>query len=622
MNNNNNRNPNTRLLISYLIPITIIAAFLFFSQPWKTNTNREITHGKLIEQLSGDQVKSLVYQGEKLRGVMKDKDKSTFEVVIPNTYFPDFYDQYIKQKVETGQLEMVFEAAPEPNIIISMLPDLLFMGIMLFFLFSFFKRTGNQSGVASFGKSKAVLNRDHLKKITFADVAGLKEEKEELAEVVDFLKNPKKYMEVGARIPKGILMVGPPGTGKTYLSRAVAGEAGVPFYTISGSDFVEMFVGVGASRVRDLFKEAKKNSPCIVFIDEIDAVGRRRGAGLGGGNDEREQTLNQLLVEMDGFDVNEGIIIMAATNRPDILDPALLRPGRFDRRVLVGMPDAHEREEILKVHLRNKKVSDDVDMDALGRQTAGFTPADLENMANEAALLTARENKLEIDMPTFEEAAIKVQAGPEKKSRKVLEKERQLTAYHEAGHAIVTRALPTTDTVNLITIVPRGMAGGFTSFLPEDDLMFLSKKYMLADLVSFLGGRAAEQVYLDDISTGAANDIERATKVARDMIVRYGMSGKLGPVAYEEDKDDVFLGNDLGRVRNYSEETARKIDSEVSNLMNSSYKTAIDILEGNRELMEELTELLLDKETVRREEFEKLFVEFGKEYDMERGEFV
>ena len=622
MTNNNNRNPNTRLLISYLIPIAIIAAFLFFSQPWQNNNKQEITHGKLIEQLSGDQVKSLVYQGDKLRGVLNDKDKTTFEVVIPNTYFPDFYDQYIKQKVETGKIDMVFESVPEPNIFISMLPDIIFLGIMFFLLFSFFKRTTNQSGVASFGKSKAVLNKGNLKKVTFKDVAGLKEEKEELGEVVDFLKNPKKYMDIGARIPKGILMVGPPGTGKTYLSRAVAGEAGVPFYTISGSDFVEMFVGVGASRVRDLFKEAKKNSPCIVFIDEIDAVGRRRGAGLGGGNDEREQTLNQLLVEMDGFDVNEGIIIMAATNRPDILDPALLRPGRFDRRVLVGMPDSHEREEILKVHLRNKKVADDVDMDALGRQTAGFTPADLENMANEAALLTARANRTEIDMPTFEEAAIKVQAGPEKKSRRVLEKERQLTAYHEAGHAIVTRALPTTDTVNLITIVPRGMAGGFTSFLPEDDLTFMSKKYMLVDLVSFLGGRAAEQVYLDDISTGAANDIERATKVARDMIVRYGMSGKLGPVAYEEDKDDIFLGNDFGRVRNYSEETAREIDKEVSNLMNSSYKTAIEILEGNRELMEELTKLLLDKETVRREEFEKLFVEYGKEYDMERGEFV
>ncbi len=622
MTNNNNRNPNTRLLISYLIPIAIIAAFLFFSQPWQNNNKQEITHGKLIEQLSGDQVKSLVYQGDKLRGVLNDKDKTTFEVVIPNTYFPDFYDQYIKQKVETGKIDMVFESVPEPNIFISMLPDIIFLGIMFFLLFSFFKRTTNQSGVASFGKSKAVLNKGNLKKVTFKDVAGLKEEKEELGEVVDFLKNPKKYVDIGARIPKGILMVGPPGTGKTYLSRAVAGEAGVPFYTISGSDFVEMFVGVGASRVRDLFKEAKKNSPCIVFIDEIDAVGRRRGAGLGGGNDEREQTLNQLLVEMDGFDVNEGIIIMAATNRPDILDPALLRPGRFDRRVLVGMPDSHEREEILKVHLRNKKVADDVDMDALGRQTAGFTPADLENMANEAALLTARANRTEIDMPTFEEAAIKVQAGPEKKSRRVLEKERQLTAYHEAGHAIVTRALPTTDTVNLITIVPRGMAGGFTSFLPEDDLTFMSKKYMLVDLVSFLGGRAAEQVYLDDISTGAANDIERATKVARDMIVRYGMSGKLGPVAYEEDKDDIFLGNDFGRVRNYSEETAREIDKEVSNLMNSSYKTAIEILEGNRELMEELTKLLLDKETVRREEFEKLFIEFGKEYDMERGEFV
>ena len=615
----NHRNRNWRLLLGYLIPIVIIAMYFSFGG-WNSETKEAMTHGQLIEQFNKNQVKSLVYQGDKLRGVLKDEKGSSFEVVIPREYFPEFYDQYIKSGVEKGQVKLVFEESPQPNFLLALLPDLLFMGFMGFILYAFYRRTqAAQGGMNTFGKSKAQLHKDTGKRVTFADVAGLKEEKEELEEVVDFLKAPNKYRDVGARIPKGILMVGPPGTGKTYLSKAVAGQAGVPFYSISGSDFVEMFVGVGASRVRDLFKEAKKNAPCIVFVDEIDAVGRRRGAGLGGGNDEREQTLNQLLVEMDGFDENEGIIIMAATNRPDILDPALLRPGRFDRRIMVGMPDARERAEILKVHLRNKHIADDVDLDALSRQTAGFTPADLENLTNEAALLIARKNEQVIDMATFEEAAIKVQAGPEKKSRKVVEKERILTAYHEAGHAVVTRALPDTDMVNLITIVPRGMAGGFTAFLPEDELMFMSMKSMKAELVSFLGGRAAEALFLDDISTGASNDIERATEMARSMVVRYGMSSDLGPVTYEMDRENVFLGNELGQVKHYSEETARQIDKEVRGLMTSAYDTAKKILEANRQMMENLARLLLDKETVRKDEFEVLFREFGHTFEEMKG---
>lgn len=608
----NQKNRNWRLMLGYLVPIVIIVAFFGF-QGLQMNEKKPMTHGQVIEQFEKKQVKSAVYQGDKLRGVLKGNQGVNFEVVIPNDYFPQFYDQYLKAQVENKELQMVFEEAPQPNIWLSMLPDLLFMGIMLFLLYSFFKRTqASQGGMANFGKSNVRLHEDHGKKITFQDVAGLKEEKEELGEVVDFLKNPQKYHGLGARIPKGILMVGPPGTGKTYLSKAVAGEAAVPFFSISGSDFVEMFVGVGASRVRDLFKEAKKNAPCIVFVDEIDAVGRRRGAGLGGGNDEREQTLNQLLVEMDGFNEHEGIIIMAATNRPDILDPALLRPGRFDRQVMVGMPDSQAREEILKVHLRNKHVGADVRLSDLAKQTAGFTPADLENLANEAALLTARHNEKEIDMATFEEAVIKVQAGPEKKSRKVIEKERILTAYHEAGHAVVTRALPDLDEVNMITIVPRGMAGGFTAFLPEDDRMFLSFKMMQGELISFLGGRAAEALFLDDISTGASNDIERATAMARAMVVRYGMSPTLGPVSYESDNDNVFLGNELGHMKNYSDDTAKTIDEEVRKLMSGAYDQAKAILNKNRSMMEQLAQLLLEKETVRKDEFEQLFQTYGQ----------
>lgn len=605
-----NRN-NMGMLVSYLLPLLMIALIFMFFNGNKMAKN-SMTHNTLITQLDKGNVKSLVYQGEKLRGVLNDKEKTPFEVIIPQEYFSTFYQEHIRPQVQKGTLEMVFQAVPEPNPFLTMLPDILFLGLLGFMLYNFFKRTAMQnSSMNSFGKSKAQMHKDEGEKVSFQDVAGLQEEKEELSEIVDFLKNPRKFIDLGARIPKGVLLVGPPGTGKTYLSKAVAGEAGVPFFSISGSDFVEMFVGVGASRVRDLFTEGKKNAPCIIFVDEIDAVGRRRGAGLGGGNDEREQTLNQLLVEMDGFDKNEGIIIMAATNRPDILDPALLRPGRFDRQVLVGMPDAKAREAILKVHTRNKPVADDIDYLALARQTAGFTPADLENMANEAALLTAREGKSVIDMKTFVEASIKVVAGPEKKSREVIEKERVLTAYHESGHAIVTRALPDTDKVNMITIVPRGYAGGFTSFLPEDDRQFMSRQQMLTEIITFLGGRAAEALVLHDVSTGASNDIERATKMARNMIVKYGMSAKLGPVAYEEGKDNVFLGNDLGQIRSYSEETAQAIDEEVRSIMRDALESAMSILRRNREMLDQLANTLLEKETMHASEFEELFQTYG-----------
>lgn len=602
---------NLRLALTYLLPFLVIAIMISMfnrnmSQPTSMNQNQ------LVDALRKDNVKSIVIQGDKIKGTLRTPEDGVFETVVPEWNMEQLYHEYIEAKVIEGKVNVVFEKKAEKNVFVEMLPDFLFLLIIVFFLYTMYRRTQQQNGAANnFGKSKAKLNKDEGKKITFSDVAGLKEEKEELSEIVEFLKNPRKFTSLGARIPKGVLLVGPPGTGKTYLSKAVAGEAGVPFFSISGSDFVEMFVGVGASRVRNLFEEGKKNAPCIIFIDEIDAVGRRRGAGLGGGNDEREQTLNQLLVEMDGFDVNEGIIIMAATNRPDILDPAIVRPGRFDRQVMIGMPDVNERGEILNVHLRNKKVAEDVDLHAVARQTAGFTPADLENMCNEAVLLTARQNNTVIDMKTFEEAAIKVVAGPEKKSKRVLESERRITAYHEAGHAIVTRALPDMDEVNLITIIPRGMAGGFTSFLPPDDRNYMSKNQMKNELVTLLGGRAAEALVLDDISTGASNDIERATGLARSMIVKYGMNEDLGPVAYEEGNNNVFLGNDIGKVRTYSEKTAVEIDKAIRTIMKDSMSRAMKILSDNREALEQVAQSLLEKETLHREEFENIFLQYG-----------
>ena len=462
-----------------------------------------------------------------------------------------------------------------------------------------------------FGRSRAQkIDKNSPKKITFNDVAGLDEEKEELKEEVEFLKNPKKYIDMGARIPKGILLVGGPGTGKTLLAKAVAGEANVPFFSISGSDFVEMFVGVGASRVRDMFKEAKANSPCIIFIDEIDAVGRHRGAGLGGGHDEREQTLNQLLVEMDGFATHESIIVMAATNRPDILDPALLRPGRFDRQIVVGQPDVKAREEILKLHAKNKPFVAGIDFKVIAKNTAGFSGADLENMINESALLAARKDKKTIDINDVEEALVKVMMGPEKKSKVISDKERKLTAYHEAGHAVVARFLPTHDDIHEISIIPRGMAGGYTMYKPNEDKSYASKSEMKEHIVSLLGGRVAEQLVLDDISTGASNDIERATKIAREMVTKYGMSEKLGPICFGGSEEEVFLGKDMTtHNRDYSENTASQIDIEIRDIVLSAYRTAETILKENIEKLHKVAKMLIEKEKITGDEFEAIFKE-------------
>ena len=480
------------------------------------------------------------------------------------------------------------------------------MVVALIFLFYFMMSQGGNNKAFQFGKNRAKLYKDNGKSITFKDVAGLKEEKEELQEIVDFLKNPGKYSQLGARIPKGVLMVGNPGTGKTYISKATAGEAGVPFFTISGSDFVEMFVGVGASRVRDLFEQAKKNAPCIIFIDEIDAVGRKRGAGLGGGNDEREQTLNQLLVEMDGFDENAGIIILAATNRPDVLDPALLRPGRFDRQIVIGMPDVKAREEIFKVHTKNKPLAEDVSLEVLAKRTPGFSPADIENLVNEAALLTAHRNGTKIRMDEIEEATTKVIAGPQKKSRMISEEERKLTAYHEAGHAVVMKSLPKSDPVHQITIIPRGMAGGFTMSLPEKDQFFETKGNMLNSIKHLLGGRVAEQLKLDDISTGASNDLERATQIARSMITEYGFSEKLGPVSFNSG-GEVFLGKDFSTRQNYSETIASEIDMEIRSILEDSYAETIRILQEHDDALERVAQALLLVETLDGTQFEALY---------------
>ncbi|NMA03196.1 MAG: ATP-dependent zinc metalloprotease FtsH, partial [Clostridiales bacterium] len=464
-----------------------------------------------------------------------------------------------------------------------------------------------KSRVMSFGKNRARLYKEDEKtKITFQDVAGLDEEKEELQEIVDFLRSPKKYMELGARIPKGVLMVGPPGTGKTYLTKAVAGEAGVPFFSISGSDFVEMFVGVGASRVRDLFEQAKKSSPCIIFIDEIDAVGRRRGAGLGGGHDEREQTLNQLLVEMDGFGVNEGVIIVAATNRPDILDPALLRPGRFDRQIVVGFPDIRGREAILRVHSKGKPLARDVDLKVLARQTPGFTPADIENLMNEAALLTARKGDRIIEMSTVEEAITKVIAGIEKKSRVISEKEKRLTAYHEAGHAVVARLSPDSDPVHQVSIIPRGRTGGFTMILPTEDRHFATKTEMESNIVHLLGGRVAEKLVLDDISTGAQNDLQRVTSIARAMVTKYGMSEKLGSISFGGE-EEVFVGRDFHSTKNYSESIAAEIDKEIRRIVDEAHEKTEKLLSENMDKLHAVAQALLIVETLDAEQFEMVF---------------
>lgn len=591
-----------------LIFIIIISIIHFYGKPAEERV--PLGFSEFVGQLQKQNVSEIYIVENTIQGKLK-KGNQSFETYIPPVILSEaLIERYILPQVENGTLKVAGEPPAKTPWFFEILPSVFMILIFVVFWFVFMQQSqGGGSRVMSFGKSRAKLHKeDERKKVTFDDVAGLKEEKEELQEIVDFLKNPKKYIELGARIPKGILMVGPPGTGKTYLSRATAGEAGVPFFSISGSDFVEMFVGVGASRVRDLFEQAKKNSPCIVFIDEIDAVGRKRGAGLGGGHDEREQTLNQLLVEMDGFGVNEGIIIIAATNRPDILDPALLRPGRFDRQVLVGVPDIQGREEILKVHSRNKPLGEDVDLKILARRTPGFTPADIENLMNEAALLSARKNKKEISMNTIEEAITKVIAGPEKRSRVVSEKDRKLTAYHEAGHAVVARLLPNTDPVHQVTIIPRGRAGGFTMILPKEEKSYMTKSEMEEHIVHLLGGRVAEKLILKDISTGASNDLERATSIARGMVTKYGMSETLGPINYSSE-DEIFLGRDFSTKSNYSEEIASKIDKEIRFIIEQGYEQAERLLRENIDKLHLVANKLLEVETLNAEEFEKLFTE-------------
>jgi cell division protease FtsH len=591
-----------------LIFIIIVMIVQFYGRVPQEKLEFDIS--ELITQLNNKNVAQIHFIDNRVEGVLK-ADGQQFQAYIPRVIATDtFVAKYILPAVEEGELKLTGEPPAGTPWFIDILPSVFMVLIFVVFWFVFMQQSqGGGSRVMSFGKSKAKLHKeDAKKKVTFEDVAGLDEEKEELKEIVDFLKNPRKYIELGARIPKGVLMVGPPGTGKTYLSRAVAGEAGVPFFSISGSDFVEMFVGVGASRVRDLFEQAKKNSPCIVFIDEIDAVGRKRGAGLGGGHDEREQTLNQLLVEMDGFGINEGIIIIAATNRPDILDPALLRPGRFDRQVVVGIPDIKGREAILKVHSKNKPLADDVDLKVLARRTPGFTPADLENLLNEAALLSARMNNKRIHMDTLEEAITKVIAGPEKRSRVISEKDKKLTAYHEAGHAVVASLLPNTDPVHQVTIIPRGRAGGFTMILPKEDKYYMTKTEMEERIVHLLGGRVAEQLILNEISTGAQNDLQRTTEIARNMVTRYGMSKNLGPMTYGTG-EEVFLGKDLTAKKDYSEEVAAQIDREIRDIIDNAYGRAEKLLSENIDKLHEVANALLQRETLNADEFEIVFKE-------------
>ena len=565
---------------------------------------KEVKFSQFATHLERGDFETINITDRKLTGTKKD---GSLEV----SYAPSLLEiGWLEEKtlntmLDEHKIELESEAPKSEYTLLNILPTLLML-VAMGFLFYFMMSQGGNKQAFQFGKNRAKLYKSDAKAITFKDVAGLEEEKVELSEIVDFLRNPGKYTKLGARIPKGVLLVGSPGTGKTYISRAAAGEAGVPFFTISGSDFVEMFVGVGASRVRDLFNEAKKNAPCIVFIDEIDAVGRRRGAGLGGGNDEREQTLNQLLVEMDGFDGNLGIIILAATNRPDVLDPALLRPGRFDRQIVIGMPDIKAREEIFRLYTKNKPLDTDVSPEILAKRTPGFSPADIENLINEAALLTARRNGTKIRMDEIEEATTKVMAGPQKKSRVISDAEKKLTAYHEAGHAIVMRAIPGSDPVHQITIIPRGMAGGFTMWLPEEDRFFETKGHMINNIRHLLGGRVAEELKLDDISTGASNDLERATGIARQMITKYGFSEKLGPVSFSSN-DEVFLGRDFSTRQNYSEEVASEVDHEIRALLTQCYADTKKILQENDAAFERVAQALLLVETLDGEQFERLF---------------
>ena len=587
-------------LIIGIIFIVIVSAVL-------DNSETKMNYSELLTAIEKGNVESIELEsgGEKAYVMLKDS-KIEKKVNIPSL---DSFMNSISDKVQEGGFTLEERNQSIAITILSLLSP--FAIVIVFFIFWFIFMSNSQGGgnkTMSFGKSKArMIGTGEKGKVTFKDVAGVDEEKEELEEIVEFLRAPKKFTDMGARIPKGVLLVGQPGTGKTLLAKAVAGEAGVPFFIISGSDFVEMFVGVGASRVRDLFEEAKKHAPCIIFIDEIDAVGRQRGAGLGGGHDEREQTLNQLLVEMDGFGTNEGVIVLAATNRPDILDRALLRPGRFDRQIVVSSPDVKAREEILEVHSRKKRISKDVDLKVIAKNTAGFAGADLENVLNEAALLAARRNKLEIEMPEIEDAMIKVTMGPEKKSRVRSDKENKLVAFHEAGHAVVSRYLPTQDNIHQISIVPRGMAGGYTMYRPDEDKNFMSKTEMEESIISLLGGRVAEGLVLNDISTGASNDIERASKIARDMVTKYGMSESIGAINFGGEQGEVFLGRDFAQTRNYSEQTAALIDAEVKRIVDAAYKKAQEILSEHIDKLHAVAEKLLEKEKIDGEEFDAIF---------------
>ncbi len=566
--------------------------------PSYTDVRKAIREGQVTEMIIGENA---------ILMTMQDESQMVYEVTNMDYFMEDLGDE-IEAQQEAGTLSVNYEVQ-HYSIWYSMMPYLIIIVVMgAFWVFMMNRQGGGGGGAMNFGKSKAKLaNPNDQKKVTFKDVAGADEEKADLEEIVDFLKEPKKYMALGARIPKGVLLVGPPGTGKTLIAKAVAGEAGVPFFSISGSDFVELYVGVGASRVRDLFDQAKKHAPAIVFIDEIDAVGRQRGAGLGGGHDEREQTLNQLLVEMDGFGNNAGVIVMAATNRADILDPALLRPGRFDRQIYIGVPDIKGRVEILKVHARKKPFEDDVSFDAIARSTVGFTGADLENLLNEAALLAAREGKSKIGLKDIDNAFLKVIMGNEKKNRVITEHERKITAYHEAGHALTSRVLPTQDPVQQVSIVPRGRAGGFTLNMPKEDKYYNTKQQMEEELIVLLGGRVAEKIIMDDISTGASNDIQRATDIARKMVTKYGMSEKIGPIDFSSTQSEVFLGRDFANTNQLSEQTASLIDSEVKDLIHKAYDRCEQILRDNIDILHRLAQFLLDNETMDNGQLEAIY---------------
>lgn len=607
-----NQNNKFKGIFIYLAVIVLLVIGMVTMLQMSATPGEHTTYSKVISEFDNYNVSgyTLDLGSGELQYTLKSDNTKKYKYSVPNVslFLQDTqgYRKAYNEKNPDSQLVEDFYPVSDNSFLLSFLPYLLMAALMIGFTFVIMRQASGGGKMSQFSKANARTQPSNGPKITFADVAGAEEEKEEMSEIVDFMKNPRKYQELGAKIPRGVLLLGPPGTGKTLLAKAVAGEANVPFFSISGSDFVEMFVGVGASRVRDLFDQAKKHTPSIIFIDEIDAVGRQRGTGLGGGHDEREQTLNQLLVEMDGFTDNQGVIVIAATNRRDILDPALLRPGRFDRQITVGYPDIKGREAILRVHTKNKKLAPDISLATIAKGTAGFTGADLANLVNEAALLAARNNRKAITQPDIEEATIKVVAGPEKKSKVVSEEEKRLTAFHEAGHAVCTFHCKTQDPVHQVSIIPRGMAGGYTMSLPEHDRSFRSKTQMEEEIIVLLGGRVAEKIVLDEISTGASNDIERATDLARSMITRYGFSEKLGPIVYGHDNSEVFLGRDYSQGRNYSENVAAEIDGEIRELIDTSYENAKQILLSHRDQLDKVAHYLMEHEKIDGDDFIKL----------------